>query len=639
MKLTFSLFIASLFISLNLQAQTSVTPTGMSGNALSIPKSELYVPTKLDGVLYEPACFGQNNRSSKNPLNPDAKTQLHLELGGGKRLILQHIGRFADRQRSNTMILSVLDSVQKVYKNSCNKYCEANPNLCNLDCEKSPDKCFNSGVSFKPIISEDNSGFANLLSTDVNDQYKTRIKDWHPLYSAEINEIFYQVLDQNVGTSNICKSTNFDSSFFKQAATMCMNIHGEEHIAKNNNVVNKCFRESLCAMACSMDVSNSAECFNSCTLKETSDKKRVRIGRSWQWRTYKKPTGFEDINIQEMTDMSLLGGSGKVEDHCQVFATDGLSFDDIVETFGTYQEDKKQNITLSQKIRKFENSFENKGVKISRCFRGAFHASYALSDQEVKNASVSAAQVLSGVNTNQKTYDTCLWKSGCQTYWDTTLRYTPKYYGIDGKLDSKIQITKKPEKNFIHVRAQYPGADGYCGGYHSPLMVFQDYKHPKFNKKSHFLSHKQTFWPEENHQGYFLVQAESLKAGVTSPNQLFGDNGNRANPNGFKKLLEYDDNKDKKIDAKDPIFQKLYLWKDKNSDGIGTSDELISVAKFGLIELDVNETFDPEYQYNIDSRAMFKGKSKIKYMSKGKVKTGSLVDVYFAYTDSELHKK
>lgn len=49
--------------------------------------------------------------------------------------------------------------------------------------------------------------------------------------------------------------------------------------------------------------------------------------------------------------------------------------------------------------------------------------------------------------------------------------------------------------------------------------------------------------------------------------------------NGFQALAQYDANEDGQIDDKDPIFARLQVWVDKNSDGVAQQGELLSMAE------------------------------------------------------------
>lgn len=152
------------------------------------------------------------------------------------------------------------------------------------------------------------------------------------------------------------------------------------------------------------------------------------------------------------------------------------------------------------------------------------------------------------------------------------------FYGYDGVLSSSaINLTQSTDGKTFDIETSFPGQEGYCGGYHSPLMVFLDEKIPKFeNIVSFNMGHGlKTYWPEKNHAGYFLALPKQGK--VTSNKELFGET--QDHPNGFDNLAVHDLNKDGVIDNKDPVFKKLVLWKDKSGKGVYSKNDSVPLAQ------------------------------------------------------------
>ena len=76
--------------------------------------------------------------------------------------------------------------------------------------------------------------------------------------------------------------------------------------------------------------------------------------------------------------------------------------------------------------------------------------------------------------------------------------------------------------------------------------------------------------------------------------ELFGDftvlpNGTLA-PNGFAALAALDANGDGVIDATDPAFAELKLWRDISQDGVSQGGELVSLADAGIVSLNLAHT-------------------------------------------------
>jgi hypothetical protein len=63
--------------------------------------------------------------------------------------------------------------------------------------------------------------------------------------------------------------------------------------------------------------------------------------------------------------------------------------------------------------------------------------------------------------------------------------------------------------------------------------------------------------------------------------------GKRAG-NGFVALAEFDANKDGMISAADPIYAQLRLWQDVNRDGVSEANELIPLAKTGVVGIELS---------------------------------------------------
>ncbi|MEO1273089.1 MAG: hypothetical protein AAFX99_33800, partial [Myxococcota bacterium] len=77
---------------------------------------------------------------------------------------------------------------------------------------------------------------------------------------------------------------------------------------------------------------------------------------------------------------------------------------------------------------------------------------------------------------------------------------------------------------------------------------------------------------------------------IDSGAELFGNNsvcGERRCFDGIEALAFFDANRDRVLDASDPIFARLLLWKDANADGFSSADELrpLTSASISSIEL------------------------------------------------------
>lgn len=207
-------------------------------------------------------------------------------------------------------------------------------------------------------------------------------------------------------------------------------------------------------------------------------------------------------------------------------------------------------------------------------------------------------------------------------------KFTPRpysYYGINGTLSSSaINITQSSDGKTYDIETGFPGQEGFCGGYHSPLMVFFDKGIPKFDNVVEFDmgESQRTYWPEKNHTGYF-VALPNKQGKVTSNKELFGESGEYKN--GFAKLAVYDLNKDGVIDSKDPVFKKLVLWKDKSGKAIYSKKDSVPLAS--MIK-SINLKYEPRVNA-VAEKVEFREKSTIVVKDPKKYPDAYIVDAWF----------
>jgi hypothetical protein len=101
-----------------------------------------------------------------------------------------------------------------------------------------------------------------------------------------------------------------------------------------------------------------------------------------------------------------------------------------------------------------------------------------------------------------------------------------------------------------------------------------------------------TGWAGKNDA--LLVWDRNANGSIDTGAELFGDftplpNGTLA-PNGFAALAALDSNGDGVIDASDPAFAELKLWRDASQDGISQGGELISLTDAGIVSLNLANT-------------------------------------------------
>lgn len=115
-------------------------------------------------------------------------------------------------------------------------------------------------------------------------------------------------------------------------------------------------------------------------------------------------------------------------------------------------------------------------------------------------------------------------------------------------------------------------------------------------------------WPVDDNVAFLsLPNSNGLVQGI---DELFGDNtfgpDGRFSAHGYEALGKYDDNRDRKIDRKDSVFQKLRLFVDSNRDGKSQDSELYTLTEKGItaIDLDFDSSYDEEDDFG--NKILFK---------------------------------
>jgi hypothetical protein len=139
-------------------------------------------------------------------------------------------------------------------------------------------------------------------------------------------------------------------------------------------------------------------------------------------------------------------------------------------------------------------------------------------------------------------------------------------------------------------------------------------------------------WVEGRQAGLLALDLNG-NGKIDNGSELFGEftvlhaTGLRAQ-NGYQALNQYDINQDGWIDSNDPIFHKLVVWFDYNTNGISESSELVSLAEAQVTRIGLQYRELP-----LDKQ--FANGNKIRYQAKfyGPKSCGqggcSSYDVYF----------
>lgn len=181
-------------------------------------------------------------------------------------------------------------------------------------------------------------------------------------------------------------------------------------------------------------------------------------------------------------------------------------------------------------------------------------------------------------------------------------------------------------------------ANAACRGWFSPLMVFFDDKRPEFSGTSWFPLRPQmvapVYWVEPNAPGYFLALDTDGDGEISGVSELFGTFNAE---NGFEILKRHDLNNDGKIDASDPVFSKLLLWRDKNGNGKSEKFEMAPISSRKLVSISLGYTKDAEV--NVQGRAKLRERATFQYRNAdGRLVTGDVVDVWFSQVETQYAK-
>jgi hypothetical protein len=133
----------------------------------------------------------------------------------------------------------------------------------------------------------------------------------------------------------------------------------------------------------------------------------------------------------------------------------------------------------------------------------------------------------------------------------------------------------------------------------TPLVLSVDGHPVRFERSIRrfpFTPHRpvSTDWPSSATP--WLCRDVNGNGSIDDGRELFGSDtvvGARTARHGFEALAALDENHDGVVDAKDPAFGELRLWRDADGDKRSTPGELESLHALGLVSLDVRFTVTP----------------------------------------------
>lgn len=215
------------------------------------------------------------------------------------------------------------------------------------------------------------------------------------------------------------------------------------------------------------------------------------------------------------------------------------------------------------------------------------------------------------------------------------------YAGSDGPVNANVRFRTSADGRMVTgsidvpaaaLPGQIPSYQGglpytdFCGGWFSPLILFFDDKRPLFSGTSNFplADGLPVHWPEKGAPGFFLALDTNKDGRITAAEELFTPNNEG---DGFTALAIHDANKDGVIDDKDPVFERLLLWQDKNGDGKSTPKELMPLKKKSVVSIDLKSE---KVLRSFGGRAESRAEAPFSFSHKGELKKGIAMDVYFS---------
>jgi hypothetical protein len=106
----------------------------------------------------------------------------------------------------------------------------------------------------------------------------------------------------------------------------------------------------------------------------------------------------------------------------------------------------------------------------------------------------------------------------------------------------------------------------------------------------------QTAWPVSDDDAFLVIDLDDDGV-VSGARELFGNfTGGNSYANGFEPLAALDENGDGRLDADDPAFASLRVWRDTDRNGVSAPAELTTVRAAGIASFDVTPASVPRHE-------------------------------------------
>jgi hypothetical protein len=188
----------------------------------------------------------------------------------------------------------------------------------------------------------------------------------------------------------------------------------------------------------------------------------------------------------------------------------------------------------------------------------------------------------------------------------------PQPYMVDVTLDTRGYVGLAPvngKEPFLLYKPNKGGAlNDQCEEVNSPLVVQLTTRPQKIRLTSPLLGvlfdilglndtpahsqHRISWFSVGDSASHYFIALPDSSGRVLGIDQLFGNNtqgpDGRFAPNGYEALRKFDKDGDGLITERDPVFQQLRLWSDRNLNGVAETIELYRLDEKGLKSIDLH---------------------------------------------------
>lgn len=216
-------------------------------------------------------------------------------------------------------------------------------------------------------------------------------------------------------------------------------------------------------------------------------------------------------------------------------------------------------------------------------------------------------------------------------YHDDGRGYRPfyqQYIGPEGDLTGQWRHSWSADFKTLEIFASFPSAPAFCDAYFSPLMLFFGNRRPHLTARAGFEVSPgvaSTAWPEYDESWGLLALDRNRDGRINDGFELFGSRVGIGN--GFEALREFDENHDGVIDRRDPVFEKLLVWRDSTGKGKTLKKDLFTLDQMKVKSISLR--YDSKETIVVGRYGEFRERASFEFRSSRGPRKGQVVDVWF----------